>query len=79
MSTARGNLSERTGFILRCEIIFYILVLAYKTTASHVSYIGSGRMTISVVSCKFDSDNMVFVESAHKYVCLSTSEAPATD
>ncbi len=60
-----GNPSESIGFILRCEIIFYILVLAYKTTASHVSFIGSGRMTISEVRRKFDSDNMGFVEIVH--------------
>lgn len=48
--------------MLHYEIIFYILVLAYKTTANHVSYIGSGRMTISLVSWKFDLDNMDFVE-----------------
>ena len=60
-----GNPSESTGFILRCEIIFYILVLAFKTTANHVSYIASGSMTISVVCRKFDSDNMDFVEIEH--------------
>jgi hypothetical protein len=60
-----GNPSGSIGFILRCEIIFCILVLAYKTTASHVSYIGSGRMTISVVSLKIDSDNMLMVEMEH--------------
>jgi len=49
-----GNPGECIGFLLRCEIFFYILVLAYKTTASHVSYIGSGRKTRSVVSRIFD-------------------------
>ncbi len=48
-----GNPSESTGFKLRWERFFYILVLAYKTTASHVSYIGSVRMTISVVHIWF--------------------------
>ena len=32
---------------------------------NHFSGIGLGRMTISVVSCKFDSDNMDFVELEH--------------
>ena len=32
---------------------------------SHISCIGSGRMTISIVSCKFDTDKMYLVGFAH--------------
>jgi len=57
---------SRLDWRLLCwERFFYILILVYKCTTSHVSCIGSGRITISVVSCKFDSDNMDFVELEH--------------
>ena len=52
--------------MLRCDIFFYILKLASKSTAKHVSSIDSRRMTISVVSRIFDSDNMDCVEMAHR-------------
>ena len=66
------NPSDNIGYILYCEIVYYILVIDYKTTASRVSYTGSRRMTISAVSRIFDSYNMGFVEIVEYYVGLST-------
>ncbi|MGB7117441.1 MAG: hypothetical protein WBD56_14960, partial [Anaerolineales bacterium] len=57
--------SEERALYLRKKDISYILILAYKSTTCHISCIGSGRMTISLVSRILDSDNMDFVETEH--------------
>jgi hypothetical protein len=64
---------ESIRSILRFEIIFYILELAYKTTDNRVSFISSSRMKISKLNRISDSDNMGFVEIEHLDVGLSTS------
>jgi hypothetical protein len=50
---------------LRCEIIFYILVLAIQTTTIFASSIRLGRMTVPAVSSFFDADNMIFIMLVH--------------
>ena len=50
---------------LRKKEIFCKLKLNYKSTTNYVSGIGSVRITISVASHIFDSDNMDFVEIEH--------------
>jgi len=74
-----GNPSESIGFILRREILFDILMVAFMSTASHVSYIGSDRMTVSVVNCIYDAENMGFDEIEKYSVNLLTISADSMD
>jgi hypothetical protein len=60
-----GGIQVEVSDMLHCEIFFYILILAYKSTTDHVSRIGSGSMIMCIVSRKFYSDNMDIVEIEH--------------
>jgi len=53
-----GSSSDSIGFILRSGIIYCLLVIASKTPACHVSYIDLDRMTVSVVNCIFNQENI---------------------
>jgi hypothetical protein len=54
-------------------------MVAFMSTASHVSYIGSDRMTVSVVNCIYDAENMGFDEIEKYSVNLLTSSADSMD
>lgn len=56
---------------MRKKQIFCKLIVAFKSTASHVSNIGLDRVTVSVLSRIIDSDNMGLVEIKHSDVGIS--------
>ena len=65
VTTGRGgNPGESIGFILRCDRIIYILIVAYKSTVATVHALVR-RMTISALCRIIDSDNIGFIEIAH--------------